>query len=73
MSISSHQIYKKGGLKIMENYNSIDYAYMYRNILKQALSDLEVIRPHQTKENYLTMKDRLLDNLVKIQDIILES
>ena len=57
----------------MENYNSIDYAYKYRNILKQVLSDLEVIRPHQTKENYLTMKDRLLDNLVKIQDVILES
>lgn len=57
----------------MENYNSIDYAYKYRNILKQALSDLEVIRPHQTRENYLTMKDKLLDNLVKIQDIILES
>ena len=57
----------------MENYNSIEYAYKYRNILKHALSDLEDIRPHQTKENYLTMKDRLLDNLVKIQDIILES
>lgn len=57
----------------MENYNSINYAYKYRNILKQALSDLEAIRPHQTRENYLTMKDRLLDNLVKIQDIILES
>ena len=57
----------------MENYNSIDYAYKYRDMLRQALSDLEVIRPHQTKDNYLTMKDRLLDNLVKIQDIILES
>lgn len=57
----------------MENYNSIDYAYKYRDMLRHALSDLEVIRPHQTRENYLTMKDRLLDNLVKIQDIILES
>lgn len=57
----------------MENYNSIEYAYKYRDMLKQALSDLENIRPHQTKENYLVMKDRILDNLVKIQDIILES
>lgn len=57
----------------MENYNSIEYAYKYRDKLKQALSDLEVIRPYQTKENYLTMKDSLLNNLVKTQDTILEA
>lgn len=38
----------------MENYNSIEYAYKYREILKKALTDLEsmkhtILRKRTTK------------------------
>ena len=57
----------------MENYNSIEYAYKYREILKKALTDLESMKTYHTKEMYNEMKNVFLSNLVKTQDTILEA
>ena len=57
----------------MENYNSIEYAYKYREILKKALTDLESMKTYHTKETYNEMKNVFLSNLAKTQDTILEA
>ena len=53
------------------SHNPIQDACASRSMISQALSDLEIIRPHQTKEAFIMFQNMLLNNLVKTQDAII--
>lgn len=53
------------------NHNPIQDACASRNLIRQALSDLETVKPHQTKEAFIMFQNMLLNNLVKTQDAII--
>lgn len=56
----------------MNNHNQIQSAFEYRNILKQALIDLEkIFKINGDLERYRVMKDTFQRNLIKTQDIII--
>lgn len=56
----------------MNNHNQIQSAFEYRNILKQALIDLEkIFKINDDLECYRVMKDTFQRNLIKTQDIII--